>query len=128
MSVSLPVFSDTGSLSALVLFLTSLTGCCLRVESSACHTSNYQGEGNGCFFDGSKFPQVVGGNQSQLYCLLAISGCCSWLVLLRAPTITTNTHLKPTTAASSTSWYSVLPVIVLARGINGEKLVLNFPS
>lgn len=50
MGFSLPVFSDIDSLSALFPFF-FLSGLTATSESQA----NYQGEGS--FFDGSKFPQ-----------------------------------------------------------------------
>ena len=77
-------------------------------------------KGNGCFFDGSKIPQL---EEEKKKINPVCTVCWQFQLVGLRPFFWKHLqlpHLKPTTAASRTSWYFVLPVIVLARGINGE--------
>lgn len=89
-SLSSPVCSHIGSLSALLRVLANQTGYYPRVL----WYFKLPRRRNGLFL---WWKQVFLGrkkNQSCLYCLLAISGCWSLLILLKAPTITTNPPLQ----------------------------------
>lgn len=121
MSLSSSVFSDIGSLYALVLFfvLTNHAGCYLRAESTAVGTSNYQGKKKWLFLWWEQ--DSLAGRKKKINPVCTV--CWQFRVVGLCPFFWKHLqlpHLKPTAAASRTSWYFVLPVIVLARGINGE--------
>lgn len=92
MSLSSPVFSDIGSLYALVLFfvLTNHVGCYLRAESTAVGTFKLPGKRERLFlwWEQDSLARRKK-NQSCLYCLLTISGGWTLPILLKASTITT---------------------------------------